>query len=310
MYKNSVYTNICFEGGGVLGFSYIGTILMLEKYGITKNLKRYAGSSVGALFASLLCIGFTGNEILDISKKLNLKNQPMCLIKKVYNIWKHMGIYPLSNIENQIKKYISDKVNPDITLKELFDKTGKDLVIISTNLNRKTSIYFHYKTFPDVKLSDAILLSMSIPVIFQPRKMNYIGTDDYYIDGGASDNYIIWVFNDLKKLSEGKIPEIDKHSSIPYNTLGIKILENCETNTKNVLSKRLDIKNVSTFLSEILSTLMLQIERSNITPTYIKQTIPIYTSNISSTDFNIDNDTINVLINNGIKYTELYFDPI
>ena len=63
------YENLVFEGGGVLSFSYFGVIIELERLGMLQKFKRFAGTSVGAIFAALLAAEFTALEILRLQKK-------------------------------------------------------------------------------------------------------------------------------------------------------------------------------------------------------------------------------------------------
>ena len=202
------YENICFEGGGVRGFAYLGALISLQKLGLLSNIKRYTGSSVGSLFAVLLVIGFTPKEMVEIALNLNISLPFKRRINKAYSMWNNLGINSLDKLESEFRKIIQLKVDPNITLNKLFAKNGKDLVIVGTNLNRKKSVFFHHANFPDVKLIDALIISMSVPVIFIPRKKKYMGTEDYYVDGGLLENYPIWVFNDIEKLKQGKIDEI------------------------------------------------------------------------------------------------------
>lgn len=300
------YTSLVFEGGGVKGFAYIGSILALEKKIDFKKLDKFAGSSVGSLFAVLLSIGFTGEEILKL-KTLDFSMETNYWCTTFYNLLKKRGIYSLKKFEKLFRGIIKTKVDPDITLGDLYKKTKKDLVIVTTNLNTRRAIYLHHAKYPNVKLIDSLLCSICVPGIFQPRKMNITGTEDYYIDGGVAENYPIWVFNDLEKLSKGEIDFIRKESEIPSTTLGLKLLGYDEDNDMRVFNGRTDILNLRTYIIEIINTLILQIEISDITPSYIKQTIPIKVSNISFIDFELSDKEINELIENGKKYVDMYF---
>lgn len=298
--KKEYYDSIIFEGGGVLGFSYAGSIKILEEKDLLKNIKRFAGTSVGSLFATLLCIGFTANEILKISRTINISQQSSCLCTKAFKIWKSFGIYSTNSLEQTFKNIIKKKVDPDITLKKLFEITNKDLVIVATNLSRQTAVYFHHVWYPDVKLIDALICSITVPGIFYPKKVMCSGTEDYFVDGRLSNNYPIWVFNDIEKLNNGKINDIDPESEIPKTTLGLKLLGYSEKNDRHVYRGRVDINNIQTFISSFVNTLMLQIEKADITPSYIKQTVPIIVpSGISFIDFSISKQNIGLLIESG-----------
>ncbi len=60
-----------FEGGGIKGLAYCGCIRVLEKLNLLENIKRYGGSSAGAITATLLAIGYNADEIDNIIRNTN-----------------------------------------------------------------------------------------------------------------------------------------------------------------------------------------------------------------------------------------------
>ena len=67
------FKNLVFEGGGIKGFSYCGVIKELESKNMLKNFNKFAGTSSGSIFASLLAAEFTADEILEIQNlELNI----------------------------------------------------------------------------------------------------------------------------------------------------------------------------------------------------------------------------------------------
>lgn len=46
---------------------------------------------------------------------------------------------------------------------QIYDKYGKELCIVVTNLNMMNTEYFHTKTSPDVPVRVAVRMSMAIP---------------------------------------------------------------------------------------------------------------------------------------------------
>ena len=52
-----------FEGGGVRGIGLVGAVYQMERSGYTFG--NVAGSSAGAIIASLLAAGYTGEEIYE-----------------------------------------------------------------------------------------------------------------------------------------------------------------------------------------------------------------------------------------------------
>ena len=43
------FRNLVFEGGGVKGIAYVGTMRVLESKGILQNISRVGGTSAGAI---------------------------------------------------------------------------------------------------------------------------------------------------------------------------------------------------------------------------------------------------------------------
>lgn len=308
---NKQYENIIFEGGGVKGYAYIGAIEALEKLNKIKSLKRFAGSSIGSIFAVLLCLGFTSKELIKHLENLSFSYiNNNCGVSNAYKIWNQYGINNITKIKDKLSKIIKCKVDPHTNLKNLYRKTKKDLVIVTCCLNRELPVYLHHSKYPNVTLIDALICSISIPIVFPPQKHKFIdSTEDFYIDGGLVDNYPIWVFNDIDKLYSGKLYDIDK-CNIPETTLGIKLLSSNERGNKQVFVGRKKINSIGTFLSAMVNTLSIQIERNIISDSYLQQTININTGEISFIDFEINCDNINKLKKTGYNSVLKYFNNL
>ena len=303
--KNIEY--VVFEGGGVKGYAYVSAIEELENLGLLTQLKGVAGTSMGAIFAVLLILGFSGEEIRNISYKIDVSEYGKGLyISMLWSIWKSYGTYSLNNLERQFREIIKIHYNPDITLKELYNKTSKELIIVTTCLNQKLPVYLHHSQFPDIKLIDALLSSITVPFGFKPQKYNFLGTQDYYVDGGVVDNYPLWIFNDINALYKGEFTKIDKKIINPH-TIGLKVLSEEEEHTHYIYKNRTEINNITEFTKHILDTLLLQNERNGVSNSYLEQTIPITTYGISFFDFSINNDGKKSLIDLGAKSVRKYY---
>lgn len=63
-----------FQGGGVKGTAYAGVAEELEKTGVLAQLEEVAGASAGSIFAMLLAIGYTAEELKVEMSNLNFKD--------------------------------------------------------------------------------------------------------------------------------------------------------------------------------------------------------------------------------------------
>ena len=67
--------HLVLEGGGVKGIAYVGVIRTLEAHGIQiQDLDTIAGTSAGAITATLLTVGYTGHELTDVLENLPLES--------------------------------------------------------------------------------------------------------------------------------------------------------------------------------------------------------------------------------------------
>jgi len=299
------YENLSLEGSSSKGIVYVGALLALREEKILGGIKRFAGTSAGALVAALLALDFSVEEIY-ISMKTLLKTI-QCLgdgisLMELLRLYTKYGANNSDPIEDVLREVIGKRFNPEITLKEAYDITGKYLVIVTCNVNRQSPVYLHAKSFPNVKVVDALLASISIPLFFIPRKYNFLGDEDYYVDGGTVDNYPIWVFNDLEKLMSGKLEDmqcIDKDEISP-TTLGLKIMSPMEKNTGGS-GVRKDINSLVPCIAAVINSMILQIERAHISESYLKQTIGLRVPKMGFTDFKFSEEDLIHLIDIGYK---------
>ncbi|XP_061169582.1 uncharacterized protein LOC133178947 [Saccostrea echinata] len=60
------FENLIFEGGGAKGIAYPGALRALEEVGIMKKIKRFAGTSVGSITATMAALGYKSTEIREV----------------------------------------------------------------------------------------------------------------------------------------------------------------------------------------------------------------------------------------------------
>ncbi|CAH1791882.1 unnamed protein product [Owenia fusiformis] len=199
--RNYDNENLVLEGGGTKGLAYCGTITLLEELDIIKNLKRFAGASSGAMLATLLAVGFSAAELevivrRDARSSEFFQDAKFGILSLPWNMIKHQGWHPYNKIESQFELYIEEKQGKrKLTFLELYQKTGKELCIIATNLTTSSVEYFHPKTTPNVSIALAVRISIGIPGFVQPKVVEKNGLNHCYIDGGVLCNYPIHCFD-------------------------------------------------------------------------------------------------------------------
>jgi len=181
------YKTLVISGGGLKGISYLGCLHEINKIQNLNEFNDFYGTSVGALLCSLIVMGYTPLEIYNFSLELDFRK---LVNKKSHSIDSFLNDYGVDDCGKIIfifKAFIKNKTNnEDITLKELSKLTKKRLFIATTCLSNRKLELINSKNYPDLRLWEAIRMSISIPLIFKPYKYN----DKYYIDGAVTNNFL------------------------------------------------------------------------------------------------------------------------
>jgi len=200
------FKNLVFEGGGIIGIAYAGALDVLEEKNILSNIIRVGGSSAGAIIALMVGLSYSNDDIKKILWNTDfnkfLDDSPG-IIRNTLRVINKYGWYKGNAFKLWIEKIIEEKTgNSNSTFKDVFsmkEKFGfRDLYFIGTNLSTRFSEIFSYEHTPDMKISDAIRISMSIPIFFSAVRTS---NNDVYIDGGVLENYPIQLF-DSKRLNK------------------------------------------------------------------------------------------------------------
>lgn len=68
------FSDITVEGGGTKGIYYPGVLKALDEFGVTDQVKVYRGTSIGSLIAALAALGFSNEQISEISRNADLND--------------------------------------------------------------------------------------------------------------------------------------------------------------------------------------------------------------------------------------------
>jgi NTE family protein len=147
--------------GVAYGFCHIGVLKVIEEEKIPIDV--IAGSSIGALIASLWATGRSSSEIMAISKEFR---QPKSIWSMVDLTFPLLGFIKGNKLYNFLKKYFGDKTFHDVRL---------PLKIIASDVRRKEP-----RVFDKGLLRDAIMASCTMPGVFTPFKFK----EEMLFDGG------------------------------------------------------------------------------------------------------------------------------
>ena len=177
--------HLVLSGGGLLGISYIGLFKYFEEHNTLTHIKSITGCSAGAIFGSLLAVGYTYKELDTIVKSMVFKDYLKINVDSLLNFINVKGLESGKNLHLFIKNSIKEKTGDEnITFSQIQEKYNIKLQIGVTNLTKSKFELFNVDTTPDIPIIKAISASIAIPFIFEP----IIIGDDIYCDGGLLDN--------------------------------------------------------------------------------------------------------------------------
>ncbi len=179
-------TGLVMSGGAARGFAHVGVFKALEENQI--NIDIVSGVSAGSIAGSFYCDGFSPEEIFDIFEK----NKVFDLVKLRFS---RKGLLSTSGLRKVLKNNLRTKKMEDLP---------KPLVINATNIEEGITTYF-----TEGNLVDIVVASCSIPVVFEPAKINNVT----YVDGGVTNNFPIEPLEDKCK----RIIGVHINPTAPYD---------------------------------------------------------------------------------------------
>lgn len=237
------YNNLIISGTHISIITYIGALYILEQNDILYKFKNYYSTSFSSILILVLILGYNINEILEIYNNIEWIDILSIDNYDILNFINNFGLYNGDVINNMVKKFITDKnMSENITLKELYEITGKSLNIVVLNLSKMEEELINYKIEPELEVYKLIQMSISIPLIFSPVKYN----NNIYISGVLINNFPICycdmndsfgiTYNNIQCIGVNNIVELIM--SIVYCVINRNINKN---ETKNII--HLDNKN-------------------------------------------------------------------
>ena len=294
------FTNLVFEGGGVKGVAYGGALEVLDQRWMLGQIQSVAGTSAGAITATMVALGYSALYIKDKMLNLDFKSfKDGSFFGDLERFRTQFGWYKgevfLEFMQREVEGALGSK---DATFTDLNNKRleegdkFKDLYVIGTNLSERTDRVFSYAATPDIAIADAVRISMSYPLFFASRKLD----GDVYVDGGVLRNYPLGLFDEQTQ-DETK-PGVYLRNPNP-NTLGLHL-------DKNVLETRAitDLEQYAGNLFEAILTVQDVALMDNADD--VKRTVFINTLGIQATDFDITEQQKEDLVKKGHEATANY----
>jgi NTE family protein len=308
-----MYRNLVFEGGGVRGMAYVGALRVLEERRILADIQRVGGTSVGAITALLLALGYTPDEMETVLMTLNIgqfNDGRWLFVGGFARTSRRYGWYRGERFERWLETLITRKTgNPNLTFAQLHklrtDHPGtRDLYVTGTNLTAQQSVVFSHEYTPDMLLKTAVRISMSVPLYFgavfldeknRPVQRPKRGESyQIFVDGGLTANYPIALF--------------DTNGVVNRQTLGLKLErpEQLRPGQPADVIAPYTIHSLADYVSAFYNYALENLNRHPALET--GRTIYISTEGITPRVRRMTNDQRNSLINSGKRGTTLFFE--
>lgn len=305
--------NLAFEGAGIRGLAYAGALEELEKEGLLKNIERVGGTSAGAITALAVSLGYSAYELEALIYKTDFQkfnDGRFIFIGGISRTAKRFGWYRGEKISSWIGDIIKNKTsNPEITFEELHELGYKDLYITGTSLNNQKLMVFSHLNYPQMKVKDAVRISISIPLYYSAVCIDQEGRilkakkstacDNLMVDGGIAGNFPIYIFDST--WHSGSILQREANPQ----TLGFRIDTDAqiEQDENGEGLAPMPISSFADYTTAFYSYMLENLNRSNLTAEDWQRTVSISSSTIGPRVKRLKKDQKELLLDNGRKAT-------
>ena len=282
------FRNLVLEGGGVKGIAYAGAFQALADQGILDKLGPIAGTSAGAITATLVALRYTPDQIRTLVFNLDFKRFEDGGATGIFRLFERFGWYRGNYPLNLMRCLIGNKAkSPRATFQDLQTQGFRDLHVFATDLSTGQSVEFSAAKTPNAEVALAVRMSMSIPLFFASVDFKPPGGSqgDVFVDGGVLRNYAIDVF--------------DTRQRINHETLGLTLTSGPPPHV--------DVNGLTTYAQSLFETLLdVQVIDLETNPPDLERSVLIDDLGISTTDFKLTDAQKNALIRKGFECTCRY----
>lgn len=272
-----------FGGGAIRGLAHVGVVRALKELNI--EMGTLAGSSVGAIVASFLAVGYDDKELeqilLDVDfvlfKDIDFSKSVAFSKGDIFIEWMREKLEAKFYGDN----YVKGK-NSHVTFKDL----DKDLVIVTTDLTKFSCQEFSKYATPDFEIAEAVRISACMPGLMKPVEYN----NCILVDGDLQKSWPMWkLCETLSKLGEN-ILEIRLEGSVSS-----------------------DLSNPISFLNTVYSC-VTSVATDFVTGVYKgdeqHDCMIINTGDVVIVDFRLNREAREAIINSGYEQAMNYFKNV
>ncbi|GMM71827.1 patatin-like phospholipase family protein [Alteromonas gracilis] len=255
-----------FSGGGTRLSAHIGIIKALNDMHI--GFDTLVGVSGGSIVASLYAKGYSVEQMRELALVTDFKQFTQFSLVRLL---REGGLSSGDVFQKWIDRQLEGAVFNDMPM---------DLNILATDVNGGGPVLFNKKTAPDMKVSEAVRYSMSIPLIFSFKPFK----EHLLVDGAI--------------LSEDALFEDWRGDGTPSVCFR---LQSTEQKRKAIKKNMLQLPQ---YVSMLIRTFMTAISREYVNAKYWHNTVVVNTGEISAVDFSLSPEIKNTLFELGYATTK------
>jgi NTE family protein len=256
------------DSGAIKGIYIIGALKYLEELGKLHKYTHYVGSSVGALLCLLLVLGYNTTELDKMVLETDFQKLVMDNWMRIpYNLLMNNGL----NTGDRLIKWVGDVLekhnySKNITFSELFEHTGKCLVMTGTSISSRQTFYFNHLTFPNTKVLEALRISISIPLFFTTKDYVIEDKSHTFVDGAVLMKYPFYYVNVCEKVGRyirtyEEIYDSKIDPTIHCKTTGILLVDEANKNHKQLYTGFTKVSNIRSYIMALLNCVYTGLER-------------------------------------------------
>jgi NTE family protein len=326
----SQFRNLVFEGGGVKGIAYVGAMQVLSQRGLLEDILRVGGTSVGAIHALMVALGYDIHAQREIVGSVDFRrfmDHSFGFIRDFRRLWKAFGWHKGDFFYDWAGSLVQERLGTaQATFRDLHDAGRPDLYVIGTNLSTGYAEAFSVERFPDMPLAAAVRISMSLPLFFAAKRFG--PREDVYVDGGVMLNYPVKLFDRQRYIDIPAEADAVRFTDY-YNRENARFLlqrpgRSPYVYNRQTLGLRLDtaeeiglfrydeppqgktIKTFPTYARALIAAFMQVQENQHLHSDDWQRTLYINTLDVKTTDFDLPDQQKTALIMEGIKGAETY----
>ena len=293
-----------FEGGGVKGIALVGAAAEIEAAGY--EFVNLAGTSAGAIVATLLAAGYSAAEVKQTINGINFSTfeDPNligripyvgALVDEIFNKGLYKGDVFLNLIRDLLAKKgihtFRDLIRPEFAND---DRYRFKVRVVASDISRGRMLVLpqdinvnDYGIAPeDLEVALAVRMSMSIPYFFEPVKLK----DSYIVDGGLLSNFPVELFDS---------------AGVPaWPTFGFKLVLSGQADPTQLVQH--PISGPISELAALFFTAMEAHDAYYLSNDKFVRTITIDSLNIGATDFNLTPDQKEALYQSGVSAAKTF----